>query len=808
MIAQIAVSAAVYAIDKPYSYRVPAGLRVAPGMRVTVPFGRGNRMTEGVVLALTQGSEAELKCIDHVLDADPVLDDDMLRLAAFVRERYFCTFYDAIRAVLPAGLWFQMRDTVSLAPETPWQGQTIRQQDAVSVIHLLQELGGSAEVSVLRQAIPDPARLEAALRYLIRKKWVKTQTDFLRRAGDKTERIAVLAASAEEAMEYAGRKARSAAVGEALTLLCRLGRCSVKELCYFTGASTASIRRLEKLGYLKTEEQPVLRCREIRPAEREGPLVLNREQQEVFRQLEAQRQRKEPGVALLYGVTGSGKTAVYLKLMESVCQTGKSALFLVPEIALTPQLLRVFASHFGSRVAVLHSSLPAGERYDQWKRIRSGQAQVVVGTRSAVFAPCRPLGLIVLDEEQEHSYQSENTPRYCAREVAIYRGAKEGALVLLGSATPSVESMYRAKTGAYTLYRLQNRYNGRPLPQVELVDMKEEIRAGNDSALSRPMQQAMERAMARREQTILLLNRRGASRMMQCPSCGQVPSCPRCSVHLTYHSANHRLMCHYCGFSQPAPTNCPQCGGLLKQVGSGTQSVQAQLEERFPAATVARMDADTVSASNPHEKILERFETDNQQVLVGTQMVAKGLNLKNVTLVGVLDADFSLYMDSYRAAETTFNMLTQVVGRAGRGEKPGMAMIQTMTPEHPVLLQAARQDYDSFYAQEIQLRRAKGCPPFCDFYTVTFSGPEEPRVLRGATAFRDSLQASLSGNFQLLGPAPAVIARINYNYRYRLTLRCQGSRALRQTLAYVLREFQKDYTNRGVAVFVDTNGFD
>ena len=398
--------------------------------------------------------------------------------------------------------------------------------------------------------------------------------------------------------------------------------------------------------------------------------------------------------------------------------------------------------------------------------------------------------------------------------MAIFRGAREKALVLLGSATPSVETMYRAKTGIYTLCSLPDRFNGRALPQVGVVDMKEEIRAGNDSVLSRPLVEAMEQTMARGEQTILFLNRRGASRMLQCVQCGQVPECPRCSVPLTYHSANRRLMCHYCGFSQPVPPRCPQCGGSLKPVGVGTQRVQAELEARFPGIQVARMDADTVNAVNTHEKILERFQKENLPVLLGTQMVAKGLNLDGVTLVGVLDADLSLYVDSYRASETTFNMLTQVVGRAGRGKRPGRALIQTMTPEHRVIALAARQDYDGFYNLEVGLREAKGCPPFLDLYTVTFSGSDEAQVLRGAVVFRDSLLAGLqTGPYgalscQVLGPAPAAVVKINYHYRYRLVLRTPKSRQLHRLLAYLLGQFGRDRGNRGISVSIDVNGYD
>ena len=442
MIAKIAVSAAPFAIDKPYSYRIPAELTLVPGVRVMVPFGKGNRRTEGVVLSVEADTGEELKSIDRCLDAEPVVSDTMLRLAAFMRERCFCTFYDCLRAMLPAGLWFREKNIYRLTEDRSWQTQGCRRKDGEAVLTLLLDLGGEAEEKALLAAVPEEEKLADALGYLIRKKWVDGRKDLSQRTKDKTEKIVTLASSAEEAMAYAATRPKSAAMQRSvLETMCGIGSVSVKELCYFTGASPATVKRLVDLGYLAYSEQQVLRCRQIQPEPLKGPLVLEPQQQEVFGGLLSQMSGEEPGTALLYGVTGSGKTAVYLKLIQACLDRGRSAMLLVPEIGLTPQLLRLLAAYFGDLVAVQHSSLPAGERYDQWKRIREGKARVVVGTRSAVFAPCASLGLIVLDEEQEHSYRSENNPRYDAREVALWRGWKEQALVLFGSATPSVETM-------------------------------------------------------------------------------------------------------------------------------------------------------------------------------------------------------------------------------------------------------------------------------------------------------------------------------------------------------------------------------
>ena len=812
MIAKIAVSAATFAIDKPYSYRVPEGMELVPGLRVTIPFGQGNRRCEGIVLTLEQGSADGLKTVEQVLDQEPILSETMLRLAAFMRERYFCTFYDAIRVMLPAGALSQVKDRYSLTENLSWKEKPGKQADAMAVLRFLEDCGGQTTGAALKKVLPEEETRLAALKYLLKKKWIATESDISLLQRDKTEKIATLKASAEEAMAYASsRSLRSPGQRKVLELLCSLERASVKDICYYTGATSANIKRLAELGYVELTEREVLRCSQIRPAQLDGPLVLNNEQQAAFDGIFGQM-TGEKGVALLHGVTGSGKTSVYLKLIQSCLEAGKTAMLLVPEIALTPQLLSLLVAYFGQSVAVLHSSLSAGERYDQWKRARSGDARVIVGTRSAVFAPSSQLGLIILDEEQEHSYKSENSPRYSAKEVAIWRGFKENALVLLGSATPSIETMYRAKQGQYRLYTLKERFNGKALPPVRMVDMREEVKMGNDLIFSLDLLDAMRQTTDAGKQTILFLNRRGNARALQCVECGQAPECPRCSARLTYHSANNRLMCHYCGHSQPTPKRCPSCDGPLKTVGTGTQKAQQELQQLWPEVEIDRMDSDTVSAVNTHEKILDHFKNDLVPVLIGTQMVAKGLNLPNVTLVGVLDADRELYSGSYRAAENTFNMLTQVVGRAGRGDSAGQALVQTMVPEHRVLNLAAQQDYDGFYDLEIQLRRAQNLPPFGDILTVTCTGQEESHVLRGAVKFRDSLNECLRQSqyegleCRCLGPAPCVVPKINYNFRYRLTVRCQMDKRLRLLIAHLLRQFSKDSANRGVSAFADVNG--
>lgn len=818
-IAKIAVSASTYAIDQPYDYLIPGPLdgRAQPGMRVAVPFGRGNRVVDGIVLALGEREDTErLKSILALLDEEPLLDQGAVQLALWMREQYFCTVYDAMRAMIPAGLWFSLKACWRFAPGVDRAAAYEAAGDSKSaqkLVELLFANGGWAEEGTIRAAfgVSNPG---ADIRMLEKSGILVREASAARGVHDKMEQIAALAMDADSAMALLAPKRRRAplqyAAGEAI---CAVGETSAKELCYFTGASMSTLRTLERMGVLTLRKKEVYRRPQLPVYEQAAPVQLNKEQTAVYEGLLALAEEGS-AAALLYGVTGSGKTQVYLKLIHALLERGKTALVMVPEIALTPQLMRIFTSHFGREVAILHSSLSAGERCDEWKRARAGEARVVVGTRSAVFAPLPGLGLIILDEEQEPSYKSEQTPRYHAREVARYRCYKAGALLLLGSATPTVGSMYRAERGDYRLFNLRQRYNEQMLPQVTVADMKDELRRGNGGTISAPLAAMLAQTIDRGEQAILFLNRRGASRMVTCGECGQTPVCPRCSVHLTYHSANRRLMCHYCGWSQPMPELCPSCGGVMNFVGAGTQKVEEELRALFPGTAVLRMDADTVSAVHSHESILEKFRRERIPILLGTQMVAKGLDFENVTLVGAVSADQLLYTGDIHASERAFSLLTQVVGRAGRGEKAGRAVIQTFTPDNDVIRFAAAQDYDSFYRQEITLRETRGLPPFCDLFVLSASGLEETVVLRALVRLREALGGALRKApydkipCRLLGPAPAPVAKLNDRYRFRLILSAQNTKAFRQLIAHLLRQAQADKQNRGVALFADLNPLD
>ena len=809
-VARVAVSAATYSIDKPYDYIVPENLkqRAKIGVRVTVPFGRGNRTSEGVILGLDhEKRREELKAIDSVLDDESILGPAQIKLALWLRERYFCTLYDAVKTLLPAGLLYKIREIYQLTTDRETALESGANEQECRILETVVAHGGCAELDTIKLACGE--NVTATLRELCRRGILSVQTSAKQRVGDKLVKRVSLALSPEEALSIVEPKKRSAPLRyEVVRLLSAIGSALSSDICYFTGASMQTLRGLEKSGLVTIEQEEAFR---VPKSEQIGDasLVLTTEQCGVYDDIVKNLDVDQPTCTLLYGVTGSGKTAVYIELLKETVRRGKRGMILVPEIALTPQMMAKFTAHFGDKVVMLHSGLHLTERYDQWKRVRRGEVDVVLGTRSAVFAPLDDIGMIIVDEEHEDSYQSENSPRYHARDVAKFLCTHHNAALVLGSATPSVETTWQAQRGSYQKAILRSRYNRQPLPRVLIADLRDEVRAGNNGSISEPLRRELEENIRRGEQSILFLNRRGNSRMLLCGECGTVPECPRCSVPLTYHSANGRLMCHYCGHSERAWDSCDDCGGRMKQVGIGTQKVEEELQNLFPGVEVLRMDADTVSGN--HEKLLEQFEKKKIPILLGTQMVAKGLDFENVTLVGVLSADIGLYMDNYRAAERTFSLLTQVVGRAGRGSKDGRAVIQTFTPDNEVITSAANQDYNAFYSSEIRMRRARRYPPFADVFTLTISGQDEGAVLRAAVQLREGMRQALSypsvANLQteLLGPAPAPVLKVNNRYRYRLFWVGRNDHATREILAYYIRAFHQKKENRGMNLFVDCN---
>ena len=816
LLARVAVSSVPYAADKLYTYRIPDELapEAASGKRVLIPFGRGNRRSEGFVLDIVREEDKPAyKPIDAFLDDMPLLDSRDIRLVRWMKARYFCTYYDALKTLLPGGVWLKSREIWKLNDDiSAEEALGAVEPDSLEETLLCAVLGAKgAERAALNELGGE--KTGRALHAMAQQGILVCETTMKQRLGDKKARMVSLCVSAEEALAAVEPKRRSAPVRYAvIELLCREGTLSSTEISYYTGATMQTLRGLNKSGLVEFSEQEVLRVSAPAPsAHEDAPITLNEEQQAAYEGLTALLEREGGSAALLYGVTASGKTQVYLKLIERLLAHGKTAMLLVPEIALTPQMMQRFSARFGSDAVMLHSALPLTERYDQWKRIRRGEVRVVLGTRSAVFAPLPNLGLIILDEEQEGSYQSENPPRYHARDIAQFRCAQRDALVLLGSATPTVETAYYAKRGRYQVFSLHKRFNDLPLPEVLIADMKDELRQGNDTSIGSALRSELEKNIARGAQSILFLNRRGSARMLLCGECGYVPECPRCSVPMTYHSANERLMCHYCGHSEPVMERCRECGGLLKRVGSGTQKVERELKTLFPNTEVLRMDADTVSAAHGHEALLRQFTERRIPILLGTQMVAKGLDFENVTLVGVLDADLSLYVQNYHAAERTYSLLAQVVGRAGRGERAGRAVIQTFHPDNEVIQAAAKQDYEAFYRNELRLRRLRRYPPFADLFTLTVSGREEMRVIAAACALRDALRAASEKEplraleTEVLGPAGAPVVKVNERYRYCVYLSGRSDNALRRTVSEYLLAFSARKENRGLDIFADCN---
>ena len=740
----VAVSNATFHFDKLYTYAVMPDQQdaVRLGSMVLVPFGRGSRARMGVVLACDEEPESsKLKFLFDVAPASACLTPELLRLVHFLKERTFCTYYEAVKAVIPYGA--QYKPAVAADGVTP----VLQKQ-------LTRHTENSYKLAGTLPAKPKPTAKQLAAVALLG-------------GGERTQ------TELEE-------KGISRAV---LDNLCAKGVLECSKV-------NKSIDLYSSIP-LKNE-----------------PIRLTAEQQAAYEALLPHLEDAAPHGALLYGVTGSGKTLVFLKLIERCLQLGKRALVLVPEISLTPQMILRLKSRFGKRVAVQHSALNHTERLLQWQMIQDGGADIVVGTRSAIFSPLENIGLVIIDEEQEHTYRSESAPRYAAHEVARQRAAENGALLLLASATPSTESYFAAQHGRTQLVRLTQRYGGNPLPHVEIVDMRAELASGNPREISLALEDAIRRNLEAEKQTILLLNRRGYQTIAQCEDCREVLKCQKCSVPMVYHKSAHKLLCHYCGSQMdPPPQKCPTCGGKLQYRGFGTQKAEEELAKLFPEARILRMDQDSTAAKDAHEKLLAKFARHEYDIMVGTQMVAKGLDFEDVTLVGVLGIDSLLFAQGFRAYETVFSLVTQVVGRSGRAKDPGFAIIQTTDPNNPVLNLAAAQDYDAFFEQEIAYRKLGLYPPFCGLCVVGFAGPKEIEVARAAARFAALLgqQAAKQPDLPLrvLGPTPGNIEKINEAYRYKLTVKCRNDRRFRDLMRETLGLYEQEKLPGKATVVVD-----
>ena len=805
--AKVAVASAVFTFDKAFDYAIPPELeaKVRKGCRVTVPFGNGNKKRLGIVFELADETESKrIKKISEVLDDEPMLGDEMLSLAAWIKDRTFCTLYEAAKAMLPTGINHKMILSYAANPEADEKKISALDGAEKEFFEYVAKKGIFVKAVFVFNALSVKADAEIPAS-LVRKGILLTSSDAVRNLGDLTVRMMRLVPTEEEVKLTPKQK-------QIYNVLSDVGTASVKELCYFTGLTPAVANALVKNGVAEFFEQPVMRLPDFSNEKGERtPIDLTDEQKEAFNRLSSLAESGKAAVSLLYGVTGSGKTSVYMSVIDGVVDSGKSVIVMVPEIGLTPQTLSLFCKRYGSNVAVFHSALSVRERLEEWKRVKSGKAKIVIGTRSAVFAPLENVGLIIIDEEQEHTYKSEQTPRYSAIDVAKYRAAYNNSLLILASATPSVESYAAAQSGRYELCTLRNRYGNAVLPEVLTVDMRTEEKAAGSHAISKTLFDSLKQNLENGKQSILLINRRGFHTFAACNSCAEVICCPHCSISMTYHTANNRLMCHYCGYSVPFSSKCPECGeDAVRYSGFGTQKIEDELAALLPEARIVRMDTDSTAGKNSHEKLLDSFSKGEYDIMIGTQMVAKGLNFPNVTLVGVVSVDQQLYNDDFRSLERTFSLLTQVVGRAGRGEYEGVAVIQTLTPENEVIRLAAKQDYDEFFKTEIRLRKAMVYPPYCDLCVVGFTGINETVVRAAANNALMLVKQYTADEFKgekiiTLGPMPARVAKVSGKFRYRLIIKCRNSKRFRQMISKLLIEMGTDSRFASVTTYADIN---
>lgn len=734
-VATVAVEKTFFNLDSDYDYYVPEELLpvIKVGMAVKVPFGNGNKLRDGIVVKLYTAINSNLKEIISVTGKSPVLSEEMVSLALWLKERCFCTTYDCLKQMLPKGIG---------------------------------------------------------------------------KVSDASSKMATLLIENEENLPKLTPKQRSV-----VDLLFDIGTASVDEICAFCSVGAGVLKNLEKYGVISIYNVEKYRTpyKDVFSDVERKTIHLTPQQQNAFNTYSAMLD-DNGGTGLLFGVTGSGKTQVYLKLIDKVLSDNKDVIVLIPEIGLTSQALSIFHKRYGDKVAVFHSGLSLGERNDEYKRADRGEAKIVIGTRSAVFAPLHNLGLIIVDEEQENSYKSERTPRYQAKDVAKFRCKYNKALLLLTSATPSLESYSNAIHKKYVLCEMNERYGDAKLPQVITVDMKTEMKNGNKTPISAKLRELLQSTLDNGKQAILLINRRGYNTFIACNDCGHVITCPNCSISLTYHSYSNKLVCHYCGYTTRLDTVCPECkGNNVRYSGYGTQRIEDELSSLFPYARILRMDADTTSAKFSHDRMFNAFSNHEYDILIGTQMVAKGLDFEDVTLVGIINADNSLYNENYNSGEKSFDLITQMIGRSGRRDASGMAVIQTINPYNPYLEYAAMQDYKSFFKDDIALRKSLIYPPYCDIISVSFTGEDENKVALCSKTFLDIMKELNAENTEkviVLGPSPAKISKLNSQYRYRLSVKCKNSKNIRNLFNEILKRINKIKEYKDVSVTADLNPYE
>lgn len=733
-IATVAVENTFFSKSNDYDYYVPEKNvnNIMVGMRVKVPFGNGNRQREGIVVKVYTAINSSLKEITLVIDNKPIISEELVSLALWLKERCFCTTYDCLKQMLPRGFG---------------------------------------------------------------------------KIGDKSTKMATLLVEDEALLPKLTPKQKSVT-----DLLFDIGSASVSEISEFCSVGKGVLDNLKKYGVIDYFDKEIYRTpyKSSNVAEKDV-ITLSKKQQKAF-DTYVNMLNGNGGTGLLYGVTGSGKTQVYLKLIDKAIEDNKDVIVLVPEIGLTSQMISIFQKRYGNIVAVIHSGLSLGERNDEYKRIDRGEAKIVIGTRSAVFSPVHNLGLIVMDEEQEYTYKSDRTPRYHTKDVANFRAKYNKALFLMISATPSIESYSNAMAGKYTLCEIDERYGEAKLPDVVCVDMKNEMKNGNRSPISVKLKELLQETLDNKKQAILLINRRGYNTFIACNDCGHVLTCPNCSISLTYHSDSRLLTCHYCGFTKVLDNKCPECNGdNVRYSGYGTQRIEHELELLFPSARIMRMDADSTSTKFSHDRIFESFKNQEYDFLIGTQMVAKGLDFPNVSLVGIINADNSLYDENYNSSERSFDLITQVIGRSGRRDGNGKAVIQTINPYNQTIEFASKQDFKGFYNNEIMLRKALVYPPYCDIYSISFVGENENTVALSAKKFFEILKELNADNREkliVLGPGPAKLSKLNNQYRYRLSVKCKNSKNIRELINEIINGIRKIKEFKDISITVDLNPYD
>ncbi|MFD1989619.1 primosomal protein N' [Paenibacillus nicotianae] len=834
LIAQVIVDVPSRGTDRPFDYIVPESMRgwLEVGSRVGVPFGP--RTLQGFVIGLSGTSEtpaAKLKSLQELLDLVPPLSEELVELSEWMSAKYACHRITALQSMLPAALKGKAERYIRVAERESWVGEDslfdateslltdeeeqiishIQKQQEVRMELLSRRFGEQAHIikSLLQRGILLESR---SIRDKVQKKTVRTVSLHLPEDEIRTiiEEFPAKAKRQQEVLTYIADTGGDVPLKEIMTVL---------------GVTASTVKALADKGYIAIMDMEVYRDpyqdRNFTPS---TPFKLTDEQQQVYNSIIRRINQREKGEYLIHGITGSGKTEVYLQCIQRVIEQDRQAIMLVPEIALTPQMVERFKGRFGDRVAVMHSRLSSGERYDEWRKIREGKSQVAIGARSAIFAPFSNLGLIIMDEEHETSYKQEESPKYHARDVAIHRAHQHNAVVILGSATPSLESYYAARSQANdefmpTLLEIHGRALGSELPAVEIIDMREELKEGNRSMFSRPLHQAIEDRLEKKQQIVLLLNRRGHSTFVMCRTCGYVAECPNCDISLTYHQRSNSLRCHYCGHAEPAPQICPECGSEhIRYFGTGTQRVEEELAKLFPGIRVVRMDVDTTTQKGSHEKLLNQFRDKKADLLLGTQMVAKGLDFPDVTLVGVIAADSALHLPDFRAAEKTFQLLTQVAGRAGRHHLPGEVIVQTYNPEHYSVIHASRHDYGSFVREELKHRQTLGYPPYCRLALITFSHEKLALLVRIAENYTQMIkdQASKLGwlgslerfsneALDVLGPVASPIPRLKNRYRFQCMIKWRGDMDVAKLAEHVAEQLQDSVRDKELLISIDVD---